>query len=127
MKRSISIIYGFLTVLLLATGCRKEDDARIPDLIRVPTPLITMNADSDPFISPVDPASFVGKFTVDQFFKNDVAPQKMDVVIRKNNNVVKPFETVTTFPTSLELTGQKLIDLFGEPINGGDIFEIGVD
>jgi hypothetical protein len=127
MKRTISILFGFFTMLMLVTGCRKEDDAKIPDLIRIPTPLVTIDAGSDQVISPVDPASFNGKFTVDLFFKNDIAPQKMDVVIRKNNGAVKTFETVTTFPTTLEVTGQELITLFGEPISGGDQFDIGVD
>ena len=126
MKRSI--IFNVFAVLLLLAGCRKEDNPKIPELTRVPTPLVTKDATSDAFINPVDPASFKGKVVVDMFFKEDAPPQKMDVVIRKNGSATKVFkENVTSFPTTVEFTGQQLITLFGAPISGGDQFDVGVN
>src|SRR5215218_11376935 len=98
-----SIVYIFL-LFVTVISCRKSDNPKLPDLIRVPTPLITKDTSGDGTISKDDPNSFRGKFIVDLFFKSDAPPQKMDIVIRKNGETVKPFkEGLTTFPTSLEI------------------------
>src|SRR5437762_2433830 len=125
MKRSI--IYSVFAALAFF-ACRKSDNPKIPDLMQVPTPLVTLDATSDKFINPGAPATFKGKFTVDLLFKNDIKPQAFDVVIRKNGTTTKVYKAgITSFPTSLEVTGQQLIDLFGQPIADGDKFDIGVD
>lgn len=122
-----SIVYSFL-ILLMAIGCRKDDNPKIPDLVRVPTPLIKKDASADAVISAEKPLEFTGKFVVDMYFKNDIPPQKMDVVIRKNGTAVKVFkEGITTFPTTIEVTGTDLQTLFGAVPVLGDKFEIGVD
>jgi hypothetical protein len=54
----------------------------------------------------------------------------MDVVVVKNSdkdNVKTIMADITTFPTTVNITGQQLIDLFGEPIELGDRFEFGAD
>src|SRR6476469_1609203 len=100
-----SIVYSLL-LFVLVISCRKSDNPKLPDLIRVPTPLITKDSGSDATISKDDPTAFQGKFTVDLYFKKDVPPQKMDVVIRKNGEAVKLFkEGLTTFPTTMAITG----------------------
>lgn len=123
------IIFSFLAALMVLS-CRKDDNPRIPDLTRVPTPLIKKDATGDQTISAQDPGSFKGKFTVDLYFKSDVKPQKFDVVIIKNGNKanVKTFKSdVTTFPTTFEITGAQLATLFGTPAVLNDKFDIGVD
>lgn len=126
MKRSI--IFSVFAVLLLLAGCRKEDNPKIPELTRVPVPKITLDASSDAFINPVDPASFKGKVVVGLHFQEDAPLRKMDLVIRKNNNTTRVFrENITSFPTTVEFTGQQLITLFGAPIVGGDKFDVGVN
>lgn len=126
MKRSV--LYSILAALVFVTGCRKDDDIKIPDLIRVPLPLVTIDATSDKFISPVAPANFKGKFSVDMYFKEDIKPQKLDIVVRKNSTTTKVLRpNITTYPTTIEVTGQELITLFGAPITGGDVFEFGAD
>ncbi|MEJ7737404.1 MAG: hypothetical protein WKF97_08260 [Chitinophagaceae bacterium] len=127
MKRSI--IYSLIAILIFS-ACRKDDNIKIPDLIRVPVPLLVKDATGDQVISAQDPDKFRGKFVVDMFFKTDVPPQKMDVVIIKNGNrtnvkVVK--EGITAYPTTLEVTGAQLASLFGAPVKVGDRFDIGVD
>jgi hypothetical protein len=125
MKRIV--VYIFLGVL--AFSCRKSDNPKIPELMRVPIPYITKDAGSDAFINPGNPLQFNGKFTVDLFYKEDEKPQKFDVVIVKNGNAssVKTLKAgVTSFPTKVTITGQQLVDLYG-PIQDGDNFTIGVD
>lgn len=127
MKRSI--IYSvFLALLFFA--CRKSDNPRIPDLVRVPVPLVTLDASSDKFISPVSPTTFKGKISVDMFTKTDIAPQKFDLVVMKNGNNAKVMvvkDGITSFPTVVDVTGAQLTSLFGEPMKAGDKFDIGVD
>ena len=114
---------------VLLNSCRKEDNPILPDLTKVPTPLILKDASTDQVIDAVDPAAFSGTFTVDLFFDNDAPPDKMDIVVIKNGDksVVKQIETVTTYPTSITITGSELETLFNEPIVLGDFFDIGAN
>jgi hypothetical protein len=127
MKRLI--ISSFLLALFFAS-CRKEDNPKLPDLTRVPVPLITKDASGDDVISGQDPDNFTGKFIVDMFFEIDVKPEKVDVVVIKNGNKtnVRTIQAnVTTFPSTIEVTGAQLATLFGEPVVAGNNFEIGAD
>lgn len=127
MKRSITLL--FLAALVLFS-CRKSDNAKLPDLIRVPTPLITKDPTGDQVISAQDASKFSGKFVVDLLFKSDVKPQKFDAVIRKNENnaSVKTLQVdISTFPTTGTVTGAQLATLFGSPVVLGDKFDVGVD
>lgn len=117
-----------LCCMVLFFACRKSDNPKIPELERVPIPLITVNANAPVFIQ--DPAAFKSSFTVDLYFKNDAKPQKMDVVVARNGDYsnLKVFKAdVNTYPTSFEITGQQLADLFGINISDivpGDTYEI---
>src|ERR1700741_2178140 len=115
MKRSI--ILSFVLALFFIS-CRKEDNPVLPALSRVPLPLITLDPTSDASISAQDADAFHGKFIVDLYFKNDVPPQKMNIVIIKNGDpsTVKTVQDgVTTYPTTVEITGAQIAALFGSP------------
>jgi hypothetical protein len=123
-----TLLYSVFAALVFLGGCRKDDDAKMPDLVRVPLPLITKDAGGDATISKDDPAAFNGKFVIDLFFENDVPPQKFDVVIQKNGEATKVFKTdITTFPTTVDITGADLASLFGAAPVLGDKFKVGVD
>ncbi|HTE10005.1 MAG TPA: hypothetical protein VK645_03530 [Chitinophagaceae bacterium] len=127
MKRIL--LYNFLAIVLLAS-CRKSDNPKLPALIRVPVPLITKDASGNASIDGNAPNAFTGKMVVDLYFKNDVKPAKFDIVVIKNGNdsIVKTIQAgVTSFPTSITITGLQLATLFGSPIVLGDKFEIGAD
>jgi hypothetical protein len=122
------IIYSFLS-LFLVSSCRKSDNERVPELAKVPFPLV-LKADGDQIISFQNPDAFSAKFSVGLFFPDGVKPQKFDVVIRKNevNASAKLYKAdVTTFPTTFSLTGADLKTLFGPAISLGDKFDVGVD
>jgi hypothetical protein len=129
MKRTH--IYLFLAAALtFIASCRKDDNPKIPTLTRVPIPLILKDASKDLSISAQDPTTFNASFTVDTYFKTDVLPKKFDVVVVKNGNKsnVKTIKAdVSSYPTTIDITGQQLIDLFGEPIVLNDKFEFGAD
>ncbi|MEI6949587.1 hypothetical protein V9K67_20535 [Paraflavisolibacter sp. H34] len=127
MKRSL--LFCFLAALLFF-ACRKDDNPKIPELTRVPTPTVAIDAASDKVISPVNPTAFKGKVNVDLLFPGDIKPQKLDLVIIKNGNKanVKTLRAdITTFPTTVDITGQQLVTLFGGNIEPGDNFDIGAD
>ena len=129
MKKAINYLFIFSMAGVFLNSCRKDDNPILPDLTKLPTPLILKDASTDQVIDAVDPAAFSGTFTVDLFFDNDSPPEKMDIVIIKNGDksVVKPIETVTTYPTSITITGSQLESLFNEPIVLGDFFDIGAN
>ena len=123
-----SIIICFLSLLIFGS-CRKEDNPKLPDLIRVPLPLITLDPTGDASISAQDVNGFSGKVIIDIYFKNDIAPQKFDLVVIKNGDpaTVKSLkEGINTFPTTVEITGSMLASAFGTPVEG-DKFDIGAD
>lgn len=129
MKKAINYLFVFSLMAVFLNSCRKEDNPILPDLTRVPTPLILKDASTDQVIDVLDPTAFSGTFTVDLFFDNDAPPEKMDIVVIKNGDksVVKQVETVTTYPTSITITGSQLETLFSEPIALGDFFDIGAN
>lgn len=128
MKRII--IYNMLAAFMLfAASCRKSDNPRIPTLERVPLPLVTLDAAGDQTISVVTAPAFKTTVIVDMFFKNDIPPQKMDLVVRKNgdNTNVKVLKAgITAYPTRIDITGAQLISLFGT-ILLNDAYDFGIN
>ena len=128
MKRILT--YSILIAFILLSACRKSDNPKIPTLIDVTVPLITKDAAGDGTISKDNPLAFKGKFVVDMYFKNGPQPSKFDVVVIKNGdktNIKHIKDGITTFPTTVDITGQQLTTLFNAPIVLGDVFTIGVD
>jgi hypothetical protein len=131
MKRIIIYSTVLVAIVAILNACRKDDNPRIPSLEKFEwMPLFVKDQTTDVSIDGKEPASFVGKFTIDKYFETDINPQKADIVVIKNGDnanikMIKP--DVTTFPTTVEITGPQLETLFGEPIILGDNFTIGVD
>lgn len=128
MKKILT--YSALIAFTLLSACRKSDNEKIPELTKVPVPLITKDASGDGTISKDDPAGFKGKFVVDLYFKDGPKPAKFDVVVMKNgdaSNVMHLKDDVTTFPATIDVTGSQLISLFQSPIVLGDKFTVGVN
>ena len=122
-----------LASLLLIVSCRKGDNPRLPALSQVPAPLITVDPTGDATINVSTPASadaFNGKFKVNLYFPNGAKPAKFDIVVEKNGDPaqVKPLTAgVTTFPTTLAVTGVQLRTLFNANLVLGDQFTIGAN
>jgi hypothetical protein len=130
--KNIKFISPILVALsLLVASCSSDGNGNLPDLERVPIPLMTQVPNSDVLIQ--DPAEFNGKFTIDLLFKEDVAPKQIDIVVTKNGDysVSKVLQAgVTTFPSTIDIDTKKLADLFGIPVSQvtpGDYFEIGAN
>lgn len=130
MKKTIIFSLYLLTMAVVFQGCRKEDNAKLPDLTRFPLPQVAKVAGTDQVISALDPDAFSGQFTVGLYHPDDLPPQKFDVVAIKNNDktIVKTIQAnVTVFPTTITITGTQLASLFGSPVVLGDRFDISVD
>lgn len=124
------ILYSFMACFLLASACRKSDNVKVPELTKVPYPLIVKDNTTDVSISAQTPDLFKAKYTVGLFFPNGIKPAKYDVVIRKNlnnSNVKLVKSDVTVYPTTLEITGLDLKGYFGASSVLGDKYDIGVD
>ena len=120
----------FLAVFASIFGACRKDDAEPPPDTRFPLPLITKDTTGDEFIPGRDPASFLGKFVVAMYYGTAVKPQKIDVVVIRNDNKanVKTIKAdVTSFPAAIQVTGFQLTTLFDSTIKLGDKFEIGAD
>ncbi len=125
------ILYGILlSAAIVFSACHKDNDAPPPADPRFPLPLLTKDMAGDDTISGRNPASFLGKFVVDMYYGTAVKPQKLDIVVMRNDNRanVKTLRAnVTNFPASIEVTGTQLTTLFDSTIGLGDKFEIGAD
>jgi hypothetical protein len=129
MKKIILYSFSIFIALSAMVACRKSDNPRIPDLERVPQPQLTVTSAGDATIAFQNPDAFKGVFTVGLYAPGDTPPAKMDIVVRKNgvNTNVKVFQAdVTTFPTTLTVTGVQLKALFGA-IALGDTYEFGAN
>ena len=127
---------GFRTICCLLffcaliNGCLKNDNPKVPGFITVPIPLLTLDPGSDNKISGLTPEAFVATFTIDVYFKNGERPKYLDLVVVKNHdpsNRKTLLANITQLPAKYSVTGRDLIDLFGEPILPGDIFELSTD
>jgi len=139
---------NILTILALGavitfTACSK-DDGPIPKRIGIEeVPALTMNLeqpkkDNTDTIRLGTPAAFTGKFKVSMVFPTSAVPNKVDIVVRKNNlptsssiatNAnVKVFKAnVTSFPTSITVTAAEIAALFGTPIALHDAYDFAPD
>ena len=91
-----------------AFACRKSDNPRMPELTRVPVPKPDRwRPAAMQLLTSANPAGFKAVFDVGLLFPEDVKPQKMDVVVRKNGagpaKLVKA--EVSTWPTTVQVTG----------------------
>jgi hypothetical protein len=129
--KQIKILILLVAGMAAFSSCRKSDNPKLPALTRFSNePLLQKVAGTDQVISAQNPAAFTAKFTVDVYFKTEPPPQKFDVVVIKNGNIgnVKTLQAnVTTFPSTITVTGAQLQTLFGAPIALGDKFDIGVN
>lgn len=127
MKKIIT--YSILVAFTLLSACRKTDNPKIPTLQKVPVPVLAKDATAAVTIIPSDITNFVGKVNVDLFYKSDVLPKKMDLVITKNGDVsnVKVLQAdITAFPSVVSFTGPQLLSLFGS-VETCDYFDLGVN
>jgi hypothetical protein len=130
--KNIKLVSSLLLALsMFVASCSSDGNGNLPDLERVPIPLLKLDDKADVLIQ--EPAEFKGKFTVDMYFKNDVAPKQVDIVIAKNGDykTIKVLQAaVTTFPITVDVDAAKLATLFGinvSQIVPGDFFEIGTN
>jgi hypothetical protein len=127
--RSLLIISALFTTLI--SGCRKDDNPRVPDFIRVPLPILTKDETKDLSISAQEPTAFAASFTIDMQFKDQPPPKSVEAVMIKNGdktNVISLLKDITSYPTTIDITGQQLIDAFGGgTIELGDTYDFGVN
>ncbi|HMR18554.1 MAG TPA: hypothetical protein PKA53_04580 [Sphingobacterium sp.] len=126
-------LYGILMLLSLVvvSACRKSDNATMPDgIVYINQPQIEKSADGDLAILDLDPLAFKASVVVDLYFNDTKKPDYLDIVVMKNEDaknakVIKA--KVSTYPTTVELDGQLLTDIFGEAIKRGDKFDVGAN
>lgn len=134
MKNYKSILPFIVAISLLFVGCKK-DDGFIPDeylskLTAVPVISTAVNTTGSQAIDVLNLSKFEGKFNVSLYFTDKPAPQKIDIVVRKNksNSDVKVFQaSVTTFPGTYTITAAQLAALFGTAVKLNDTYDFGAD
>ena len=99
------------------SSCRKDDNPKLPELTRVPVPLLELDPSSTLIIEDnAEKSTFTSSFDVKLYYPDDVKPQKYSVVVAKNGDYtdVKTYQAdLTAFPSTIEVTTQKLAETFG--------------
>ncbi len=134
MKKLIVSIISCLVVVGMISSCRKVDNPKLPSISRVPLPLLTDSLYPGDQLLPAA-AAFTRTVTVDVYFKEDVPPKSMDLVIVKNGSAtnysassIKVLHAgITTFPATVTFTDADIQSLFGTPVALGDIYEVGAN
>lgn len=129
MKKLLIYSFAILTALSVIVACRKSDNPKLPSgLTSVPLLQFTKDATADAIIAAQVPDAFAGKFTVSLYFSTDVAPKSVDIMIIKNGvhaSAKLLLANVTSFPTTVTITGAQLKTLFGTSSVLGDSYDIG--
>ena len=129
--KKILLILTVITGTLILNACRKDDNPKLPDIMRVPVPLLQLTENSTLIIEDDDDkANFKSAFNVKLYFPDDAKPAKYDIVVAKNgdySNVKVYAANLTELPGAVEITTPKLAELFGLTMDGltrGMYFEV---
>ncbi|MBV8254954.1 MAG: hypothetical protein JO154_20305 [Chitinophaga sp.] len=125
-----------LMIMLLATciffACRKNDNPRLPEgIVKSVLPQLSITGGGDVIIQQM--SAFKTNIQVALYFPNGEQPQKMDlrVILNGNYNNIQTIQAnITTFPTTVTVTGPQLAQLFGLNVNNpptGSSFTIAPD
>lgn len=131
--RKISILSAlFLGLAMAFTSCTKNDGAITNKVTINDVPAITtaVDASGSQSIDMLNLSAFSGKFNMSLYFPGAVAPDKVDIVVRKNgsNANVKVYKAgVTALPASYTITVTDLQTLFGAAVVLGDSYDFAPD
>lgn len=129
--KKILLILTIISSSLIFNSCRKEDNPKLPDLGQVPVPLLKLSEGSTTIIEDnAEKANYASSFTVNLYFADDIKPSKYDIVVAMNGdyNNTKVYQSdLTEIPGTIQITMQKLGDLFGKSMDqlvSGTYFEV---
>jgi len=134
MKNRKINIFAALTLGLIITfaGCKKDDGGIRSSVVIKDVPVVSTSIEStgSQAIDLLNLAGFSGKFKVSLYFPGATAPDKVDIVVRKNGsnaNVKLLKKDVTTLPISLTVTAADIAALFGTAVALGDTYDFAPD
>jgi len=132
-NRKINIFAALTLGLIIAfAGCKKDDGGIRSSVVIKDVPVVSTSIEStgSQAIDLLNLAGFSGKFKVSLYFPGATAPDKVDIVVRKNGsnaNVKLLKKDVTTLPISLTVTAADIAALFGTAVALGDTYDFAPD
>jgi hypothetical protein len=132
-NRKINIFAALTLGLIIAfAGCKKDDGGIRSSVVIKSVPVVSTSIEStgSQAIDLLNLAGFSGKFKVSLYFPGATAPDKVDIVVRKNGsnaNVKLLKKDVTTLPISLTVTSADIAALFGVAVALGDTYDFAPD
>lgn len=133
MKNSNIILSILMVVVLFLAGCKAnwvETDPSV-GFYKVPAVTTKINTGSSATIPLATADAFKAEVVIGLYFNEGPTPQKVDLIARKNEKngaAVKVVQAgITTFPSTIAVTGAQLKSLFGEDFKAGDLVDLAVD
>lgn len=134
MKNTRILIQFLVAGMLLLTGCESNIIGGLKDdtpIYKLPSITAHLDPTGSPNIQIADLSAFSGKVLLDRYFKDQPAPDKIDLIVRKNlgkGEAVKVVQAgITTFPTTVTVTAAQIQSLFGEALKVGDNYDFAPD
>jgi hypothetical protein len=133
MKRNKIALNFLVAGLLFLIGCKAKFVGLDPsvEIYKVPAVTSHLDATGSPNIQLSDLNGFSGKVVLALYFKDQPAPEKIDLVVRKNlagGAAVKLVQAgITSFPTTVTVTAEQIRSLFGEDLKAGDNYDFAAD
>lgn len=127
MKNKLKILSLISIGILILAACQKDPKLNMPDLEMGVIPKLVKDATKSQTINFFDLAAFNGSFTVDTYYADK--PQSIEVWVTWKGDKTKKalVQSVTTFPTTIDVTVASLKSLLSTyitaPLIAGDYFK----
>lgn len=128
--KKIILIAAIISSAVIFHSCRKDDNPKLPDLMKAPVPVLELSENSTTIIEDDDQkANFTSTFSLKLYF-DDVKPSSYDIVATKNgdySDVRVLAGGLTEIPGTVEVSTQNLAELFGMTMDEmvtGTYFEV---
>ena len=128
MKNKFKILLMVSIGILFFTMCSKEPNLNMPTLTKGVIPKLVKDAAKDQTINYFNLGAFAGSFTVDTYYAEKPASIEIWVTFKGDKTKKALVTTVTSFPTTIDLTITKLVDLLNAYVQqanlvSGDYFK----
>lgn len=125
MKKISKLIILFAVMAVSFQSCIKDDDLiKYPDFIETALPYFEMNLDKDDVVNLADMSSTDAEFSFDLQEGADLV-QSVDIMVSYNGSDGVLYKNVTTWPSTIAVTGSDLLSAFDASVMTAENLVVG--
>lgn len=133
MKKNNIILYFLFVGMAFFSACKAKFIGLDPsvEVYKVPAVTTAIDATGSASIELNNLSTFAGKVLVDIYFKDQAGPQKVDLIVRKNQKGGAEVKVVqaglSSFPSTINISADQIKTLFGADLKVGDTYDFAAD